>query len=221
MTIVRTETRKRPRAKSSLFARGEPMVWITGGALVLCLAMIIGLLALVFVRGAATFWPVPVLRIETGDGRVLMGEQNKEEEYTPTGDPSGGVARRRSLRTGNFELTRRHFHWVSDLDVETETRPEWATVLERLNWGRFYGFPKRFEVDGEPTAEGAEKTWAAYEEIHSELRDRAHERKRLMKGPLGRIDGRRLGPSARCHHPQSCPGTVWKRRSHWTGRARF
>ena len=40
---------------TSLYAHGEPMVWLTGGALALSLFMIAGLVVLVVVQGARTF----------------------------------------------------------------------------------------------------------------------------------------------------------------------
>jgi ABC-type phosphate transport system auxiliary subunit len=48
-----------------LFAHGESMVWLTGGAFALSVLMIIGLVVLVIAYGAGTFWPVPVVRVET------------------------------------------------------------------------------------------------------------------------------------------------------------
>ena len=56
-------------AHSSLAAHGEPLVWLTGGALALAIAMITGLLAFIAFRGAATFWPVPLVELELADGR--------------------------------------------------------------------------------------------------------------------------------------------------------
>ena len=55
--------RRRKRAATSLFAAGEPMVWLTGGALVICVVMVAGLLSLVFAKGFATFWPLPVTQV--------------------------------------------------------------------------------------------------------------------------------------------------------------
>ena len=52
-----TTARAAVARKSSLFARGESMVWLTGAALVVSIAMIVGLLAIVTVRGGKTFWP--------------------------------------------------------------------------------------------------------------------------------------------------------------------
>ena len=52
---------------NSLLAHGEPMLWLTGGGLILCVLMIVGLLALVLYQGSTTFWPSPVVQIKTHD----------------------------------------------------------------------------------------------------------------------------------------------------------
>jgi hypothetical protein len=56
------------------------------------------------------------------------------------------TARRRLLRTGNFELTNTHFHWVADHQIALagESEPPSALVLERVEWGRFHGLPTQF-----------------------------------------------------------------------------
>ena len=67
--------------------------------------------------------------------------------------------RRRSFRTGNFELTGTHFTWIDDALIPEESQPEWAVVVERFGdfdragVGRFYGTPTAFLLDGEPVAE--------------------------------------------------------------------
>ena len=196
--------RKRPRARSSLFARGEPMIWISGGALIGCMAMILGLLAIVVMHGSTTFLPKPIVRVETRGGRVFMGETNKEEDYTPTAAQirelvpggadieaaisAGTVTRRRMIRTGNYELTQVHYRWISDFEIVREDTPEWATVLERLDWGRFYGFPARFVIDGQVVARGAEAAWGKYDEFHDAAIDRRREKQALKDGPLAGFD---------------------------------
>jgi len=158
---------RRSRSRSSLFAAGEPMVWLTGGALVICAVMVAGLLALVFWKGARTFWPQSVVRVETpgdadGVSRFYMGEVTRWDTFSPEQNvidnlPAKSAARaaaqmserqgeadRRLFRTGNFRLTQNHFRWVTDYEIDREDRPEWAMVLERLEWGRFYGFPEAF-----------------------------------------------------------------------------
>ena len=65
---------------------------------------------------------------------------------------------RRLLRIGNFEFTNEHFRWISDYEITPgkESRPPWAVVVERIEWGRFYGQPKEF-VQHQPRPIGDEE----------------------------------------------------------------
>ena len=192
--------------KTSVFSRGEPLLWLTAGALALLLLMIGGLLALVVAVGGLTFWPEPIARVETVDGRALLGELFDEEAYAPEDHAfdalpaehaeaarrrvaeAGGVSRRIELRTGNFDLTGTHFTWVSDFEVTDERYPERAVLVERLSgWGRFYGIPVALEVDGEPVAADAEAVDARYEELHGVVRERWAEARDVEEHELGRL----------------------------------
>lgn len=152
------------RPANALLARNEPMVWLTGAGLVVGLLMVAALVGFVFWQGFATFWPGPVVSVRTTDGVVSMGEVTRSERFRP--EPSvtaalppevvaamqagDGMAGRRLVRIGNFELTGEHFRWVEDFRLEpgSESRPEWAYVFERTAWGRFYGVPEAY-LDGE------------------------------------------------------------------------
>ncbi len=200
--------RKHARRATSLFANGEPWLWLTGGALALALAMILGLLGLVLWHGLPTFWPGPVVEIETLDGRVLAGEVNVVDRYRPeelayevlppelraraerSVAEQGGSTTRRMLRTGNYDLTGTHFEWISDFQVARETRPEWALVVERLSWGRFYGGPVEFRVDGEVRARESAPTWAMFRQHHDRVRERWRERRGLETHEIGKVNAR-------------------------------
>jgi len=65
--------------RTSLLARGEPMVWLTGGALVIAFLMIVGLLTLIIREGMSTFWPVKLEQLTTIDGDIYMGEFTRLE----------------------------------------------------------------------------------------------------------------------------------------------
>lgn len=193
---------------SSLLAQGEPMLWLTGGALGIALVMIVGLLGLVLYQGTGTFWPVSVVRVETIDGRELVGEVTRDESFRPgeellAGLPagiatnarvrlgeSGGVAHRRLVRTGNFDLSGSHFDWVSDFEVRSEERPEWVLVVERTSWGRFYGTPLAFLVDDIAQAEGPEESWRRYREWIGAVTERREEIRHLETDEIGRINAR-------------------------------
>lgn len=204
--------RRRPRGRSSLFAHGEPWVWLTGGTLAVCALMVVGLLLLVLYKGLATFWPQRVVLVETPAG-PYMGEITRYDDYRPAANnladldttarqradqeiaANDGWAARRLIRTGNFRLTQNHFHWVSSYEVNAEEQPEWAMVLERLEWGRFYGMPVAFvyrHEDGseDKRIEGPAAAWETFQAEHGAVRERWEERRELEKHDTGRVNRR-------------------------------
>lgn len=171
---------KRVSGSTSLLAHGENMIWLMGGALAVCAVMVVGLLVLVVWQGGSTFWPHPLERVELENGTVLLGEVTRHQ--------TEGDAHRRLIRTGNFERTGTHFEWVTDSDIKNESRPEWALVLERRAWGRFYGVPAEFRIDGRPVATGPEAAWAELEKIHGGVLDRFNRRYHLQRDDFGAIN---------------------------------
>ncbi len=194
---------------ASLLAGGEPQVWLTGGALVLCVLMIAGLLGLVCYDGLATFWPGPVEEFHTRDGRVYMGEVTRTETFTRrAGSGEAGKEERILVRTGNFRITQTHFQWVDRREIARVEKPGWALVVERLEWGRFYGFLRGFvllerpcsRVPGAAELPSLEKAglarverdparaWALYEKYHPLVEARRGKRRRLEKVDTGEVN---------------------------------
>jgi phosphate transport system permease protein len=184
--------RSRPRpqrlrsAHASLAAHGEPWVWMTAGSLALAIAMIVGLLAFIAIRGAATFWPAPLELVELSDGRRMLGEVTARERVVDAGGKAAAFSQRR-LRIENYELTGKHEEWVDDRTVANTSRPEWATVVERLEGGRFQGFPRRLLHGEDVIAEGAESAWAAFDREHPSIRRRFRQALRIDRGARGEL----------------------------------
>ncbi len=207
---------KRRSARTPLHAIGEPKLWLTGGALALCIFMIIGLLVLIFIEGIQTFWPVRVVQINTHTQSAVMGEVSRTESYRPGDDDleklpaevreearksldaSGGSADRRLVRTGNFEVSGSHFTEISNLNVKDESFPRWALVIETLSAGRLYGTPAAFlersdqKKDGEadvwePTTEDPDEVWQNFQNYHGEARRRWEKRQELEKHDLAAL----------------------------------
>lgn len=185
----RTERPRRRRARVSLFAQGEPMIWLTGGGLAVALCMITGLLLLIFANGIATLRPVPVPQFRMLDGTVHMGEVTRSESFR-SDDGAGRTLHRRLVRTGNFDLTGEHFTWINDHEIASETLPEEALVIERTAWGRFYGFPTGFTLGGEPVALTPEDAWTAFNAHHQVITERREKIRRLETHEVGRINRR-------------------------------
>jgi phosphate transport system permease protein len=155
---MNSERQQRPRrmrsSYSSLTAHGEPWVWLTGGALALAIVMITGLLAFIAIRGASTFWPVPLELVELSDGRRALGELSEQDEAEVATAVATGRGARRLVRTANFEVSGKHYEWFDDGAIAGVSRPEWATAVERLEGGRFHGFPVRLLHGNEVVATG-------------------------------------------------------------------
>jgi phosphate transport system permease protein len=185
---------RRNKRGTSLLAHGENMVWLTGGSLAICIVMILGLLALIVYQGGGTFWPRPLVRVETDNGPVL-GEITREERVN-LGDPGDDEVRRRLFRIGNFDITGKHFEWISDSAIRAEQRPEWAIVVERRSWGRFYGSPAGFLIDGNTVADTPDEIWTYFEQYHTDISDRFDRRYKLQRVEFGlvhaRVEGARL-----------------------------
>lgn len=170
-------------------AVGEPMVWLTGGALVLCLVMIGALAAMVVVSGSRTFWPAPIERLTLDDGSVVMGIRVEHDEG---GD---GIAPRALYRVGNRDIGNEPFRWIDDGAVVLRERPADAVMLEREAWGVWFGVPEsivRVGEDGacEVVAAGSGETLDVYGELHAEARARRHRADRLRDEELGAINAK-------------------------------
>lgn len=143
-------------------ARGEPKLWGLGGTLAFGVLMITGFLILVLWNGVATFWPKPIAVVTLVDGKVVAGEQTREELFRPTADQlakltpqvraaiarDDGYAVRRLYRTGNFDFYGDDTKWVADYDAAKVDHPRDMVLAERREWGPFVGRLKAVVQDG-------------------------------------------------------------------------
>lgn len=191
--------------KTPAGAYGDPMLWLSGGALATCLVMIIGLLLWVLVQGGSTFWPLSVYQYETLGGDTLMGELARVEQYRPEQADRNqlaamiedvtavlasqdGWATRRLIRTGNFEISGEHFRWVRDLEIANRQAPDWALLVERLSWGRFYGLPLAFLEEGEAVARSPGAIWQRYQALMPEVRRIREQVREIENQEVARIN---------------------------------
>jgi phosphate transport system permease protein len=198
------ESRLLPVGQSRI-ARGESQLWLAGGALVLCLLMIGGLVLLVAAEGLSTFWPPPLALVRLLDGRSLLGEPVRTEEcgaeQALAGVPAaarpaveralaaaGGRSTRELLRTGNFELTNEHYTWVAAPAVAERSAPEWAVVVETATKGRCYGTPAAWRVDGDTLATATAEVLARFAAEQPELSRRSAEADRMRRVDLAAIN---------------------------------
>lgn len=154
----------------SMFNSGAPWIWLTAGAVTISIVMVVGLLSLIAVRGLAHFWPSNIIETyvvdEAGQKVRILGEVTNRELLTVAqleaagrplpDDPDQQFVYRYLFKQGNRDLTGRDFIWYMDTTMAEWKYPESAIMLERREWGNFYGYPLRIlehdkvVVDGEP-----------------------------------------------------------------------
>lgn len=130
---------------------GTPWVWLHAGALATSLVMIVGLLAVITVRGLDHFWPTGLADVrysEPGaepaqllgqlvDSYTVSAQRVQELGFEP---PPGALeVQRHLLKVGNRDLEGADFRWLTETGMGTPRYPSGLMAVERLEWGDFYG----------------------------------------------------------------------------------
>ena len=181
------------KRRTTLAARGEPLIWLLGAGQVVASLMILGLLLFVLVKGFATFWPRPIELVETTSGAQYLGEITRSDSFRPVQAADSGhpveMVDRRLVRTGNYDLYGDDFKWVLDSEIAASTHPADAVAIERLEWGPFVGFVEEYKSAGQTIGGERETAWTAFQERHTGVRSLWKEIKGLERGELGAVFG--------------------------------
>ncbi len=172
------------RRATNLIARGEPMVWLTGGCVGAAALMILALLFYITMIGFSTFWPLPVEQLTLENGRTIIGEPTRHDSYVPHGAVT--AIERVLYRTGNFDTTGEDFTWVDVPSVKGRATPPWAMIIERDSWGNAYGLLEGIIVGGNEVRDPA-RAWAMVNEVHPRIRKLAEEIRIIEKHEIGRV----------------------------------
>ncbi|KAB2962337.1 MAG: phosphate ABC transporter permease PstA [Thermoanaerobaculia bacterium] len=160
------------------------MTALCGGALALDLLLVIGLLSLIGWQGGRYFWQKDLLEFGLADGTVLLGEVHDHEEIPA----SAGGGTRFQIRTGNRDLTGGDFQWIDDASVVRRATPDDAVMLERLEWGNFYGRVVELRDGDKVLAADPVSAWRALAPLlASKEKDRRRIR-RLERGEIGDVN---------------------------------
>ncbi len=181
---------------------GAPWIWLTAAAVAASLTMVLGLLLLIAINGLGHFWPSPVweLQYRAPDGELqqLLGQIREKEQVSvehlrdageTIAENVEGTVERYLLKTANRDTSGLDFRWILADDIEARSLPQPLVVLERLEWGDFYGFIQSLQRNGKQVAQG-EAAWQELQqglEYVEKLRARI---RRLEKGEIGSINYR-------------------------------
>ncbi|MDT8452904.1 MAG: phosphate ABC transporter permease PstA [Gammaproteobacteria bacterium] len=178
---------------------GEPWIWLNAGAVSVSVLIVFGLLALIAVRGLGHFWPADIVEMqyftdETQQvkviGEIIESESVDAKQYTesgygeaPAGEPK---VIRLLIKTGNRDL-QTDFRWLAEHKIKQQSKPGNLIVLERVEWGDFYGYLKQVNEQGELVVEG-ESAWGELEKRMQRVTALRTEIKSLEKGAIGTIN---------------------------------
>ncbi len=176
--------------KHKFFKSGEPWIWFNAGAIAISLVMVLSLLLLIAVRGLSHFWPadVTVYELKQVDGNIakVMGELYDEE--VPKGkDPV--EFKQLLLKTGNRDIYGLDFRWIKAKEITSQYQIEDVIVIERREWGNFYGFVDSVSFDGETfLANDGEAFQQAMEDAIGRANDLHKQIRTLEKDDIGSIN---------------------------------
>ncbi len=177
---------------------GSPWVWLTAASVSISIIMVVGLLLLIAARGLGHFWPADVVTFEYQNNNQIVkvaGEIRDTEEVPAQRIIDSGVKldtneeliSRHLIKTGNRDLYGIDFRWLIDPFILTRATPEELMVIERREWGNFYGFLGQVKVDGQVIAEGAE-SWDVLQQQIEKTGDTFSVIRGIEHGDIGAIN---------------------------------
>ena len=179
---------------------GAPWVWLNAAAVSASILLVVGLLLLIAVRGLGHFWPAAVYEVtyQGPDGAVstFAGQIREREDVLTerlresglTMDTDAETVERILFKTGNRDLTGEDFRWVLTPGIQSKSAPEDLVVLERVEWGAFFGRVAGVKRDGETV--GTADPWAAFIESLERTADLREQIEDLEKDEIGSINYR-------------------------------
>jgi phosphate transport system permease protein len=170
-------------------AVGQALTWLCGGALALNLLLVIGIMTLLAYNGLSYFWQKDLVELTLKDGRKILGELwNEEQSAAETGARASAAIDRVRLKTGNRDVSGLDFVWIDAKDIAGRTRPQDVVMLERLEWGTFYGTMAELRQGGKVIASGPQAVWTAFGPLHERKQRELDRIAELEKGPIGDVN---------------------------------
>ncbi len=152
------------------FKSGSPWIWMTAGAVSLNLILVVGLLLLIAVRGLGHFWPADIVEYHYKDRDVaeslIVGEP-VATALLPAAQAraaghellnNGEYLEQHLVKTGNRDILGSDFRWIQQQYIHGQATPADLIMIERREWGNFYGRLLAVKEDGVVIAQG-EQAW--------------------------------------------------------------
>lgn len=147
-------------SKDPFYKSGIPWVWLNAGAVTISMIMVIGLLVLIAIRGMGHFWPKTVYEFDYDNGTEvarIIGERVGTEKVPRQRLIESGIdvnsdaerIDRSLIKVGIREILGIDFLLTIAPNETNIQKPKDVWVLERTQWGNFYGFLKEVKEGDE------------------------------------------------------------------------
>jgi phosphate transport system permease protein len=193
------------------FKSGTPWIWINAGAVAIALVAVFGLLLLILIRGLSHFWPanVDTFHYQNDENAISIIAEIIESETVPfeslhniklskdtliDGQPvtKDTPITRYLVKTGNRDILGSDFRWLYEIDLLDRTQPKDIMVLERIEWGNFYGYlTDVYEKDKDGNTQliaSKEKAWPEFTKRLQRTVDIREQILQLEQGDIGAIN---------------------------------
>ena len=182
------------------FRSGAPWVWLNAAAVSACILLVVGLLALIAARGLGHFWPAAVYEMiyenQQGQRSTLAGQISKKEEVEAARLRESGVqvaegvefVERILLKTGNRDLSGEDFRWILRPGILQQSKPLSMVVLEREEWGAFFGRVIGLKREGQLLE--SREVWTDFQAMLGRSADLREQITDLEKGAIGSVNYR-------------------------------
>ena len=169
---------------------------MTAGAVTISILMVVGIIALITMRGMVYFWPNEVVALNYqppgAEAQQIIGEIHEREELPAARLRAAGIqipadqdrAIRYLLKVGNRDVYGSDFRLVVGAFLGERSVPKNVMVVERREWGDFYGFLRAVKEDGQVVADG---------EAARDALDERLERVLAIQGRIERIEKSEIG----------------------------
>jgi phosphate transport system permease protein len=180
---------------------GSPWIWLNGGAVSISIIMVFGLLALILVRGFGHFWPHNIVSTTfvqpNGEEVRVIGQLRKSETLTAQSLREAGLAMpedqvlatRHLFKLGNRDVTGRDFVYMVENFLGEWTYPKEIAVLERREWGNFYGIPLRLLEAGQVVGE-RDALWPSFQQRVERANRLFREIRKIERQDIGSVNFR-------------------------------
>ncbi len=176
------------------FKSGTPWIWLNAGAVSIALVAVFGLLLLIMVRGMSHFWPANVhaFHFANDEQSMTVIAEVVEKETLPANtvpniQQTEGDVTRYLVKTGNRDILGSDFKWIYDTDLQSRDQPSDVMVLERIEWGNFYGYLTAVYENGEPV-ESSKTLWTEFEQRLQRVTDIREQLLHLEKSEIGSVN---------------------------------